>query len=136
MVPRKSEKARKQLISEIEELRGSISILESDKQMLERPGFNALTAPHGRNAVKLFRKHSEDIVPVILDLIMPHLDGEETFRKLQLIRKNVRVVMCSGYNEQEVTRQFAGRSLAGFLHKPYMFNDLETVIKKVLEKQA
>lgn len=110
------------------------TILSVGKEMLERLGFEALTAPHCRKAVKLFRKHSDDIVLVILDLIMPHLDGEETFRELKRIRKNVRVVMCSGYNEQEVTRQFAGRSLAGFLHKPYMFNDLKTVIKKALEK--
>ena len=61
----------------------------------------------------------DEIVVVLLDLTMPHLDGEETFRELRRLRPDVRVILSSGYNEQETTDRFAGKGLAGFLQKPY-----------------
>ncbi len=109
------------------------TILSVGKQMLERIGFDVLTASDGNEAVKLFRENPSKITLVILDLIMPHLDGEETFRELRRIRKDVLVVMCSGYNEQEVTQRFAGKSIAGFIHKPYVYKELVARVKKVLE---
>ena len=110
------------------------TILSVGKQMLLRLGFDVLTASDGQVAVEQFRNNSDDIILVILDLIMPRLDGEETFRELRRIRENVRVIMCSGYNEQEVTHRFTGKSLAGFLHKPYMFRQIEAKIKEVLNE--
>jgi len=108
------------------------TILSVGKQMLERIGFDVLTASDGNEAVKIFRENPSEIALVILDLIMPHLDGEETFRELRRIRKDVLVVMCSGYNEQEVTQRFAGKSLAGFIHKPYVYKELEAKLKEIL----
>ncbi len=110
-------------------------ILSVGKQMLQRLGFDVLTASDGQAAVEQFRNHSGDIVLVILDLIMPRLDGEETFRELQRIRKNVPVIMCSGYNEQEITQRFSGKPIAGFLQKPYMFNDLKARVREALKYQ-
>ncbi len=108
------------------------TILSVGKQMLQRIGFNVLTASDGYEAVKVFRENSGDISLVILDLIMPHLDGEETFRELRRIQEDVNVIMCSGYNEQEVTQRFAGKSLAGFLHKPYVYRELVSKLRAVL----
>lgn len=51
---------------------------------------------------------------------------------MRRIQENVRVIMCSGYNEQEVTQRFAGKSLAGFLHKPYVFRELVSKLRVVL----
>jgi len=108
------------------------TILSVGKQMLQRIGFDVLTASDGYEAVKVFQENSSNITLVIPDLIMPHLDGEETFREMRCIRDDVLVLMCSGYNEQEVTQRFAGKSLAGFIHKPYAFKDLEAKLKEIL----
>jgi len=89
------------------------------KRMLERAGFVVLTAVDGRQAVELFRGHADEIACVLLDLTMPHMDGEETFRALRQIRRDVPVVLTSGYNEQDVISRFAGKGLAGFIHKPF-----------------
>ncbi len=88
-------------------------------QFLERAGYKVLTAPDGPEAVELFRQHAADVACVVLDLTMPHMDGEEAFRRLRDIRGDVPVIMSSGYNEQEVTRRFVGQGLAGFIQKPY-----------------
>jgi len=89
-----------------------------------------LTAEDGREGVELFRARADEIVCVLLDLAMPHMDGEQAFRELRRIRPDVRVVMSSGYNEQEVTQQFVGKGLAGFIQKPYRFAALRDAMRK------
>ncbi len=89
------------------------------KQMLERLGFSVLTAADGREALEVFKKHSSKIICVLLDLTMPHLNGEEVFRELRRIEPNVVVILCSGYNESDATQEFLGKGLAGFIQKPY-----------------
>jgi len=103
------------------------------KEMLEQAGFTVLTAADGRAALDVFREHAADIVCVILDLTMPRMDGEETFRELRRIDKDVRVIMSSGYNEQEITQRFAGKGLAGFIQKPYQSHELTEKLMQVLE---
>ena len=125
-----------------QEWRGSGVILVVDddepvrtatKMMLEKLGFTVLTAEDGRAALEVFRSRIDEIVVVLLDLTMPHLDGEETFRELRRMRPDVRVILCSGYNEQETTNRFAGKGLAGFIQKPYGLRPLGEKIRQVLE---
>ncbi|MDA8429855.1 MAG: PAS domain S-box protein, partial [Geobacteraceae bacterium] len=87
-------------------------------EMLKELGFSTITANDGREAVEIFRERP-DITFVILDLTMPHMDGEQCFRELRQIRSGVKVIMSSGFNEQEVTQKFVGKGLAGFIQKPY-----------------
>lgn len=108
------------------------SILSIGKQMLERIGFDVLTALDGREALNQFREYSDVIDLVILDLTMPHLDGVETFREFRRVQSDVRVLISSGYNEQDVSQRFSGESLAGFLQKPYVLSELEAKIKEIL----
>lgn len=64
---------------------------------------------------------------------MPRMDGEETFRELRRIKPDVRVVLSSGYNEQEVTQKFIGKGLAGFIQKPYRMAELGRKLREVIE---
>lgn len=92
--------------------------------LLERRGFRVTKAEDGAQAVELFRANPARFAIVLLDLTMPGMDGEATFRALREIRDDVHVLLMSGYNEQEVTRLFLGRGLAGFLQKPFRAEDL------------
>jgi two-component system cell cycle sensor histidine kinase/response regulator CckA len=87
--------------------------------MLERGGFSVLTAADGRAAVEVFREHRDRIALVLLDLTMPHLSGEEVLRELRHIRADVRVILSSGYNEQEVAQHQTEEGLVEFIQKPY-----------------
>jgi two-component system, cell cycle sensor histidine kinase and response regulator CckA len=102
------------------------------KAMLERQGFTVITAVDGRDALELFRRSPEGFSFVILDLTMPHMDGEEAFREMRRIRPDVKVILSSGYNEQEVTRKFIGKGLAGFIQKPYKMQELMDRLTVVL----
>jgi len=64
---------------------------------------------------------------------MPKMDGEETFRELRKLNPKIRVILSSGYNEQEATQRFSGKGLAGFVQKPYLPDTLQETVKKSLE---
>jgi PAS domain S-box-containing protein len=95
-------------------------------RMLERLGYTTEVAADGRQAVELFKRDPSKYRLVLLDLTMPHMDGEETFRQLRHLRPGLRVVLMSGFNEQDAASAFVGKGLAAFLQKPFsapMFNE-------------
>jgi CheY-like chemotaxis protein len=100
-------------------------------EMLKELGFATITANDGREAVELFKK-TDNIALVILDLTMPRMDGEQCFRELRQLKPDVKVIISSGYNEQEVTQKFVGKGLAGFVQKPYKLSVLKEIIRKVI----
>jgi two-component system cell cycle sensor histidine kinase/response regulator CckA len=102
------------------------------EQMLQIIGFTVLLARSGQAGVELFREQAGMLACVLLDLTMPHMDGEEVFRALQSIRSDVPIVLMSGYSEQEVSERFNGAGLAGFLQKPFTFSSLESKLQQVL----
>ncbi|MBL9022455.1 MAG: response regulator [Myxococcales bacterium] len=102
------------------------------RRLLEHEGFRVLTAADGRAGVEVYKEHAPDIALVILDMTMPHLDGSETYRELRRIKSDVRVILSSGYSEQEAVSKFAGKGLAGFLQKPFRVQELMTLVDEVL----
>jgi two-component system, cell cycle sensor histidine kinase and response regulator CckA len=102
------------------------------KDMLQSIGFRVLTASDGREALDVFERSSDAIVCVLLDLTMPRLDGEQTFRELRRLNPGVRVIISSGYNEQEVSQKFVGKGLAGFIQKPYTMSEVSRKMREVL----
>jgi CheY-like chemotaxis protein len=122
-------------------LSGTVLIVDDEETvcglarlMMEEMGFLVLTGSDGREGLDVFRAHKDDICLVLIDMTMPHMDGAETFRELRRIRDGVPVILSSGYNEQTVTNQFAGKGLAGFIQKPYRYDQLIEVVRKALGK--
>ena len=103
------------------------------KSMLEKVGFKVLTACDGREGVEVFAQHADEICAVLLDMTMPHLNGEEAFREMRRIRADVRVILSSGYNEVDATGRFAGKGLAGFIQKPYPIEALVSKLATILD---
>jgi len=104
------------------------TIRETAAMMLEDMGFETLVAVDGLNGVAVYRQHQHEIVAVLLDMTMPTLDGKGCFRELRRINKDVKVILSSGYNEQEATGLFSGKRLAGFIQKPYHPDVLADVV--------
>ncbi len=108
------------------------TVLAVGKQMIERLGFSALTAADGREAVEVYREHAEVIVCVLLDLTMPHMDGEKAFCEMRRTHPDVTVILCSGYNEHDATQRFTDNGLAGFIQKPFKMDALREKLMEVL----
>ncbi len=105
------------------------SVREITSMMLGDAGIEQiLTASDGKEAMQLYKHRGNEIDLIILDLTMPHMDGEETFRQLRLINPDVKVILISGYSEQSVQDRFAGKGLRGFLQKPFTSEKLAKVI--------
>jgi PAS domain S-box-containing protein len=115
------------LVADDEESMRSIS-----RMMLEKIGFRVVTAVDGQDAVDKFREHADSVVAVLLDLTMPRLDGEQTFQELLCIRPDVKVILCSGYNESEACRRFGDMKLAGFVQKPFEYHAIVNLLKDVV----
>ena len=108
------------------------AVLGLAARILKSRGFDVLTAKDGQEGVDVFREHTDEIVAVLLDMTMPRLNGEQAFREMRRIRQDVRVILSSGYNEQETTNRFAGKGLAGFVQKPYTVKGLMGKLQEVL----
>jgi len=111
------------------------TIRRTAKMALERYGYQVLVARDGLMAVELFEDRPDDIVLVLMDLTMPEMGGEETLRRLQAIRPDVRVILSSGYHETDVIQQFTGQRLAGFIQKPYTIRTLASKVKAGLTQR-
>ncbi|WP_321369867.1 response regulator [uncultured Desulfuromusa sp.] len=101
------------------------------KNMLETFGLEVLTAADGREALKVYETHQDKILFVLMDLTMPHMDGEDAYRELRRINPSIKVIMSSGYNEQDVAQKFMGKGMAGFLKKPYQLSELQKAIQEL-----
>jgi CheY-like chemotaxis protein len=106
------------------------------KGMVESLGMRVLTASDGREAVEVFRQNADGICCVLLDLTMPNMDGMAAFRELVRIRPGVKVVLSSGYTEQDSTRRLTGQGLAGFIQKPYSLSKLREALEKATAPSA
>jgi len=100
-------------------------------RLLERSGFTVLTAADGQAGVEVFRAHADTISAVLLDMTMPQMNGEETLRAIHSIRPDARIVIMSGYDEQEISGRFTGLAPAGFLQKPFTPGDLREKIRQI-----
>lgn len=117
---------------------GTILVVDDDEtvrnvaqRVLQQSGYTVLTAADGHEAIQTYRQQP-GIHLVVLDMTMPHMDGKETFRELRRFDPNVRVVLTSGYSEQDATERFAGKGLAGFIQKPYRPSDILHKIRAAL----
>ncbi len=108
------------------------SIRSMGRRLLERAGFEVVVAADGREAIDLFVSRRAEVRLVVLDMTMPHLDGEACYRELRRVDPTIKVIMTSGYSEQEVTNRFVGKGLAGFVQKPYKASELLSAIRNAL----
>ncbi len=100
-------------------------------RMLAKLGYDVVAVADGREAVARFPAIRDRIVLAIVDMTMPHMDGEETFHALRAIQPDLRVVISSGYSEFEIAERFRGEDLAGVLKKPFSIDELGDAVRVI-----
>lgn len=125
----------------VEVIRGSGCILVVDdeeimrvtaRKILENLGYTVLLAENGKKAVELFRKEKNRIDLVLLDMIMPMMNGRDCFEQLRKIEADVKVVLSSGFSREEDLQEMMRDGLTGFIRKPYLTSALSRVIDEAL----
>ncbi len=95
-------------------------------------GYDTIEAPDGESGVSVFRERLNQIDLVMLDFAMPKMNGVEAFGELIRINPDVKVILCSGYTEDDVLQSFPGQRPAGVLHKPYKMEALKAELDRLL----
>ncbi|MGC8603361.1 MAG: ATP-binding protein, partial [Desulfomonilaceae bacterium] len=109
------------------------AVLSWGSQILSDYGYKVITAVNGKEALEIYKKEKESISLVILDLIMPEMDGTRCLNEIILIDPKTRVLMASGYpvNWEEETTLSKGAK--GFVHKPYDTKKFLTTVRAILD---
>jgi two-component system, cell cycle sensor histidine kinase and response regulator CckA len=106
------------------------------RMLLGQMGFDVLSAYDGREAMEVFHREKENIRCVVLDLVMPVMDGAATLDALRLAAPHMPVVLCSAYGVEEVERLCALDAFTSVLEKPFEIKAFRSAIFSLLEKVA
>ncbi|MEQ1850786.1 MAG: PAS domain S-box protein [Chthoniobacteraceae bacterium] len=119
--------------------RGTVLVVDDEETirnalllMFRTMGMDAVPAADGEAAVEIFRANPARFALVLLDLTMPGMDGEQTFTELRRQRADIPVLLMSGFSEKEALARFAGRSVTGFIQKPFGLDAVRSAVRTVL----
>jgi CheY-like chemotaxis protein len=108
-------------------------VLRVGTDMLSKLGFSVFPAMGGAEAIDLYRKRREDIACIILDRTMPDLGGEAVLEAIRREDSSMPIVISSGFSEKGVARRVGGKTISGFLAKPYGMAELREALRKALK---
>jgi len=139
-----SESAEKIRVQEIKEtLKGTGTILVVDdeeimrltaKGILESFGFQVVLAGNGKEALEIFQSNRDKIVLVLLDMVMPVMNGRDCFSKIREIAPQIPVILSSGFTNSDNIKQMKQEGLNGFISKPYRSYGLNKLLLQVLRE--
>jgi PAS domain S-box-containing protein len=100
-------------------------------KLLQKLGYAVFEASSGQNALTIFQEKGAEIDLVLLDLIMPGLNGFQTLERLRALRPGVPILMCSGYGDADEQELPPG---VKFLSKPYPIEILSQRVSEALQR--
>jgi two-component system cell cycle sensor histidine kinase/response regulator CckA len=109
-----------------------VAITEIAKTTLEIfYNYRVLTAQNGIEALALYTQYKDEIRLVLMDIMMPSMDGKTAIRTLQIINPRVPIVAMSGLATAEALVQTTGNAIQGFLAKPFSTDQLLNLVQKI-----
>ena len=97
-------------------------------------GYKVITANDGKEALEIYQRESYSISLIILDLIMPVMDGKKCMAEVLRIDPNAKIIIASGYSESGSANGAMVVGAKGFVQKPYNMRQLLTTIREILDK--
>lgn len=108
-------------------------VREVVKSSLSRLGYLVLLAEDGVRGLELYHQYQNSIDCVLLDIVMPRMSGQAVYKELVNMNPSVKVILMSGYTEQESIVQFGVSGLKGFIQKPFAPTELQRKLKEALQ---
>ena len=106
--------------------------IQVEELMLKELGYQVIPALSGRQAVELYREKMVDLDLVALDMIMPEMNGRDTYDALKKINPNVKVLLVSGYSLNKQIEELMDKGCDGFIQKPFDIIQLSQKLREVL----
>lgn len=111
-------------------------IREVTKELLTSLGYEVITVEDGVEAIRFYEEQHPVIDLVILDMVMPRMGARDCFRALRAIDPGVRVVLSTGYGNNNAVQEVMNEGLLGFIQKPYQLHHLSEVVARALRSRV
>jgi CheY-like chemotaxis protein len=111
------------------------SIRNTTKELLTQIGYEVLTASDGQEGIEVFTQHKERISAVILDMVMPKLSGKEVFWKMKTVDPSVKVILVSGFKQDERIQALMDMGITSFVQKPYTMEKITQILSTTLSQE-
>jgi CheY-like chemotaxis protein len=108
-------------------------LLDTFSMILKRCGFYVETAKNGASAIDKFREHNFDVT--LMDIVMPKMNGVETFRKIRKMHPGAMVILMTAYSEEELIQIARDEGAHRVIRKPIRINQLIELIKEAAASQ-
>jgi PAS domain S-box-containing protein len=106
--------------------------IQVEELMLKELGYQVIPALSGRQAIELYKEKMVDLDLVALDMIMPEMNGKETYDALKRINPDVKVLLVSGYSLNKQIEELMDEGCNGFIQKPFDIVQLSHKLREVL----
>jgi len=110
-------------------------VIEGCGEMLTKMGYNVLIARNGKDALEIYKENQHKIDIVIIDMIMPIMNGGETYDRLKKMYPDIKVLLSSGHSVNGQATEILERGCNGFIQKPFTIEVLSEKIREILGKK-
>jgi CheY-like chemotaxis protein len=100
-------------------------------ELLRSLGHSVVPMANGPDAIASFRESPDEFDLVLLDMIMPDMNGRDVYAALRSIRHDIKVLLVSGFSMDSDTQMAIRAGADGFLQKPYNMNELKRAINSI-----
>jgi len=121
--------------------KGKILVIDDEEivrniaaNMLRRIGYEVITVEDGQEAVEYYAANYKYIDLVIVDMMMPRMDGRECFRALRSINPDVKAILSTGYSHNQTVQEIMDEGLLGFIGKPFELQEIASAVEKLIGK--
>lgn len=108
--------------------------LDMISEALQLDGYRTFIANSGKKALKMFQELRGEIDLVLLDIMMPGMDGCQVYRAIRKIAPDAKVVLCSGYSDDKKVGDLMSEGISAFLQKPFNSEELGRTLSNILTR--
>lgn len=102
-------------------------------KVLKSSGFDVITAEDGCAGINLFKKHHQDIILVLLDMVLPKKQGKDVYIEMKNINPDVNVLLNTGFSKDKQVTELFHLGVKHFIEKPYKLDELSDAIHKAIK---
>lgn len=121
---------------------GKVLIIDDEKTVrmlastiLNKVGYSTILAENGREGLKIYQERKDEIELILLDISMPEMSGKETYIEIKKLDPEARVIICSGFEQDQRIQDLKKLGVDGYIQKPYNFYGLVKIINDVRKRR-
>jgi CheY-like chemotaxis protein len=104
-------------------------VAKTAEKLINRCGYNVITAATGKEGIDLFKKSRQYIKCILLDLTMPEMTGWDVLKKIRTLESTIKIIVMSGMDKEEINNTLKNYSNTQFLQKPFTMQKLKKAIE-------